>query len=40
MNTMISGPIKTPVLEKLGMTPEQIKQIDTQWVLDVPLARH
>lgn len=39
VNTLSPGPIKTPVLEKMGLTPEQVKQIDAQWVLDVPLAR-
>ena len=39
VNTISPGPIETPVLEKTGLTPEQIKQAVAQWVSEVPLGR-
>jgi NAD(P)-dependent dehydrogenase (short-subunit alcohol dehydrogenase family) len=39
VNTISPGPIETPVLEKTGLTPEQVKQAVAQWVSEVPLGR-
>jgi len=39
VNSMSPGPIETPALEKVGLTPEQVEQVAAQFALQVPLGR-
>lgn len=39
VNSVSPGPIETPALEKVGLTPEQIEQAITHFASQVPLGR-
>ncbi|HEY3763184.1 MAG TPA: glucose 1-dehydrogenase [Verrucomicrobiae bacterium] len=39
VNSMSPGPIDTPALGKVGLTPEQVKQLAAQWASEIPLGR-
>ena len=39
VNSMSPGPIETPTLEKVGLTPEQVEQAAAQFAAQVPLGR-
>lgn len=39
VNSMSPGPIDTPALEKVGLTPEQVEQVAAQFASQVPLGR-
>jgi len=39
VNSISPGPIDTPALDKVGLTPEQVKQVADQWATEIPLGR-
>jgi len=39
VNSISPGPIDTPALDKVGLTPEQVKQVADQWASEIPLGR-
>jgi NAD(P)-dependent dehydrogenase (short-subunit alcohol dehydrogenase family) len=39
VNSMSPGPIDTPALQKVGLTPEQVEQVAAQFASEVPLGR-
>src|SRR5438105_1331663 len=39
VNSMSPGPIETPALEKVGLTPEQVEQAVAQFTAQVPMGR-
>lgn len=39
VNSMSPGPIETPALDKVGLSPEQVEQAAAQFVTQVPMGR-